>query len=359
MSNVHQFNSKDLILEKSCDWISAIDRGLTDDEKEQFKLWMMQSTAHQDSIYELAQLWDELSVLNELSHLFPQRNNTKASKNKWMFSYSIAASLFAALMVCSYLLINLENGYNQELAKVNYTKIYKTKVGEQATYVLPDGTIVQLNTNSLLEVAYSKGRRQLLLSRGEGRFNVAKDATRPFSVMAGDKSFTALGTVFNVQRSTSSDLELVVTEGKVMITDPSVAVDANDFKDYQLADNSTKKIRQINANIVTSGEKAVIEQSVTKPITQLSMNDVQRDLAWQNGMLIFNGEELSDALNEVSRYTATRFELSSAELASIKVAGVFKAGDVEGLLESLQTNFSIDHERLGEHVVTLKHHTES
>ena len=32
---------------------------------------------------------------------------------------------------------------------------------------------------------------------------------------------------------------------------------------------------------------------------------------------------------------------------------------VEGLLESLQTNFSIDHERLGEHVVTLKHHTES
>ena len=37
MSNVHQFNSKDLILEKSCDWISAIDRGLTDDEKEQFK----------------------------------------------------------------------------------------------------------------------------------------------------------------------------------------------------------------------------------------------------------------------------------------------------------------------------------
>ena len=358
MSNVHQFTSKDLILEKACNWISAIDRGLSADEKEQFKLWMMQSTAHQDAVYELAQLWDEISVLNELSHLFPHRSS-KQSKNRWMFSYSIAASLFAALMVCSYLLINLENGYNQELAKVNYTKIYKTKVGEQATYVLPDGTIVQLNTNSLLEVAYSKGRRQLLLSRGEGRFNVAKDTTRPFSVMAGDKSFTALGTVFNVQRNTSSDLELVVTEGKVMITDPSVAVDANDFKANQLADNSTQKIRKINANIVTSGEKAIIEQSITKPITQLSAGDVQRDLAWQNGMLIFKGEQLSDALNEVSRYTATRFELSSAELASIKVAGVFKAGDVAGLLESLQTNFSIDHERLGEHVVSLKRHTES
>ncbi|TMO79029.1 histidine kinase [Pseudoalteromonas sp. S3776] len=358
MSNVHQFTSKDLILEKACEWISAIDRGLNKNEKEQFKLWMMQSTAHQDAVYELAQLWDELAVLNELSSLFPHRN-AKPQKNKWAFTSAIAASLFAALMVCSYLLISLENGYNAEQAKINYTKIYTTKVGEQATYVLPDGTIVQLNTNSLLEVAYSKGRRQLLLSKGEGRFNVAKDPARPFSVMAGDKSFTALGTVFNVQRNTSSDLELVVTEGKVMITDPSVAVNADDFKDYQLADNNAKKVRNINANIVISGEKAIIEQSITKPITQLSVDDVQRDLAWQNGMLIFNGEHLSDALNEVSRYTPTRFELSSAELANIKVAGVFKAGDVEGLLESLQTNFAIEHEHLGEHMVSLTQQTKS
>ena len=144
-----------------------------------------------------------------------------------------------------------------------------------------------------------------------------------------------------------------------MITDPSVAVNADDFKAYQLADNTTQKISQINANIVISGEKAVIEKSITKPITQLSVDDVQRDLAWQKGMLIFSGESLSDALNEVSRYTSTRFELSSDELANIKVAGVFKAGDVTGLLESLQTNFAIDHERLGEHVVSLKHHTDS
>lgn len=358
MNNIHQFTSKELILEKASLWISAIDRGLNIQEQEQFKLWMLQSTAHQNAVYELAQLWDDLSVLNELSVLFPNKHSA-GIKTKPAYVYGIAASIIAALMMYSYFLINIDSNFNQNLAKVNYTKIYKTKVGEQATYVLPDGTIVQLNTNSSLEVAYSQGRRQLLLSRGEGRFNVAKDASRPFSVMAGDKSFTALGTVFNVQRNTSSDLELVVTEGKVMITDPSVAVNADDFKAYQQADNSNHEIRQINANIVISGEKAIIEQSVTKPITQLSVDDVQRDLAWQNGMLIFNGEQLVDALNEVSRYTATRFELSSDELARIKVAGVFKAGDVAGLLESLQNNFSIEHERLGEHVVSLKYQKKS
>jgi transmembrane sensor len=291
-----------------------------------------------------------------LSALFPNKNHTK---RKWLLPYGIAASLLAALIMCSYLLINVQSSYNQALAEVNYSKMYKTKVGEQATYVLPDGTIVQLNTNSLLEVAYSKGRRQLILSKGEGRFNVAKDVTRPLSVIAGNKSFTALGTVFNVQRTTASELELVVTEGKVMIADPSISIQASDFKSYQLANNSTQEIRQINANIVLSGEKAIIEKSITAPIKRLSVDDVQRDLAWQNGMLIFNGERLSDALNEVSRYTATRFELSSEEVANIKVAGVFKAGDIAGLLESLKTNFSIDHERLGEHIVSLKRQSKS
>lgn len=261
MSNIHQFTSKELILEKASQWISAIDRGLSTQEQEQFKLWMLQSTAHQNAVYELAQLWDDLSVLNELSVLFPNKHSA-GIQTKPAYVYGIAASVVAALMMCSYFLLNMQSNFNQDLAKVNYTKIYKTKVGEQATYVLPDGTIVQLNTNSSLEVAYSQGRRQLLLSRGEGRFNVAKDASRPFSVMAGDKSFTALGTVFNVQRNTSSDLELVVTEGKVMITDPSVAVNADDFKAYQQADNSNQDIRQINANIVISEKKPLLNKAL-------------------------------------------------------------------------------------------------
>ena len=70
-------------------------------------------------------------------------------------------------------------------------------------------------------------------------------------------------------------------------------------------------------------------------------------------MLIFNGESLGEALQEVSRYTATRFELNDPELASLKVAGVFKTGDIKGLLDSLQANLGVEHQRLGEHRVSL------
>lgn len=350
MSNIHQFSSKELIQSQASRWISAMDRGLSDHEKEQFSHWVKQSKAHQDAVFDLAKLWDELSVLNELSALFP--NKQVPAKNTVMPS-TIAASFIAVILMATFMYagINFYPDTVEEQAK--YSKIYRTKVGEQATYVLPDSTIVQLNTNSLLEVAYTQGRRQLILSRGEGRFNVAKDASRPFSVMAGDKSFTALGTIFNVQRNAASDLELVVTEGKVMITDPTVEVSAEDFIKLQAASNDTARVKEFNANIVISGEKALIKESITKPIKQLSLDDVQQDLAWQQGMLIFNGESLSEALQEVSRYTATRFELTDPALASLKVAGVFKAGDIIGLLDSLQVNLAIKHQRLGEHIVRL------
>ena len=63
---------------------------------------------------------------------------------------------------------------------------------------------------------------------------------------------------------------------------------------------------------------------------------------------------LATLYEELSRYTATRFELANPSLASLKVAGVFKAGDIVGLLDSLRLNLAIEHERLGEHIVSLK-----
>jgi transmembrane sensor len=354
MTNIHTFLSKDAIQEQACMWVSAIDRGLSDSERGQFQSWVQQNTAHQDAVFELAQLWDELSVLNELSSLFPNKHVTSKNKSSH-FNLSIAASIFAMMIMIGSIFLGLEYLPSSSQKQAIYSKVYQTKVGEQATFVMPDSTVVQLNTNSKLEVAYTNNRRQLILIQGEGRFNVAKNPERPFIVIAGDKSFTALGTIFNVQLNASSDLELVVTEGKVMITDPTFEVNADDFLKLQSANNNTVQVTKINASIVVSGEKALIKESITKPIKQLSMDDVQRDLAWQHGMLIFNGEPLSEALQEVSRYTSTRFQLSDPNLATLKVAGVFKAGDIVGLLDSLRINLAIEHERLSEHIVSLKH----
>jgi len=330
MSKVSQFNNKEKIQEQACLWISRLDRGLSHDEEAQLTAWVHKRESHHTALLKMASYWDNLTVLNELSALFPlDEINKKPIKRLKMFAVAasfVFMSLFASVLVS-----------NQwfPFAGQHQAQTFSTNVGEQNTFALSDGSTILLNTNSVLEIAFTSTHRQLTLLRGEVSFDVAKDATRPFTVTAGNQSFTALGTVFNVQKNDEKTMELVVTEGRVLISDADVPLQQITT---QLSELNSK---ELNGIIVTSGEKAVIEPQIKRPVMKVPLEQLQRDLAWQQGILIFEGEPLSQALLEVSRYTDTQFEIADPQLANLKVAGYFKAGDIDGLISSLNSNFNI------------------
>jgi len=56
---------------------------------------------------------------------------------------------------------------------------YTTQVGEQRVLQLPDGSTVQLNTQSRVKIDFSTSKRQIWLSRGEALFSVSRDPRRP------------------------------------------------------------------------------------------------------------------------------------------------------------------------------------
>src|SRR3546814_8812761 len=89
---------------------------------------------------------------------------------------------------------------------------YATAVGGFQRLPLADGSRVDLNTNSRLDVAYSKAVRRLDLEQGEAFFKVAKDAQRPFVVHAGAWRVTAVGTAFTV-RMRGGDIEIGRAQG--------------------------------------------------------------------------------------------------------------------------------------------------
>lgn len=72
-------------------------------------------------------------------------------------------------------------------------------VGEMPVVTLEDGSVVQLNAASAIAVEFTEKRRVIRLLRGEAFFQVAHGADRPFTVMAGTTSVTALGTAFDVR----------------------------------------------------------------------------------------------------------------------------------------------------------------
>jgi len=81
-------------------------------------------------------------------------------------------------------------------------------------------------------------------------------------------------------------------------------------------------------------------------VTAVPQAEVAVKLSWQQGNLVFRGESLEDAVKEVGRYTSVEFVFLDEELKKVRIAGLFKAGDVEGLLSALRENFNIVSQRI-------------
>ena len=334
MTKVSQFCSKEQINEEASLWISRMDRGLNPEEKQRLVAWINQNNSHHEALMKMASLWDDLSVLNELSGIFPLEEKPR-NRSSFLTNIALAASFMIATVTgLNYALdINpltiFQNGHE------SYSQTFQTKLGEQVLHSLPDGSFLQLNTNTQVAVHYKNNQRRLTLIQGEANFDVAKDKSRPFIVEVGEQSFTALGTAFNIQKKNSQDIELIVTEGKVLISH------TNDILAQVNRSNDSPVLDSLPGLLVTGGEKSVVENNTLTTATKISPEQVQKNTAWQQGILIFDGDTLADALAEISRYNDTKFEVLDDEIASLKISGYFKAGDIDGLLSSLDFNFNI------------------
>jgi transmembrane sensor len=222
--------------------------------------------------------------------------------------------------------------------------VYETEIGEQSTVILLDGTQVVLNTNSRIEVTYTDEYRLLRLSHGEIHVDVAPDKNRPFSVIAGDKIVQAVGTAFSLEITDEQRIELVVTEGKVLIgvhqeTPLAAAV-------------SPPPVLEPTSVAVVAGEEIILGAPV-EDIVQVSPEEIEVRLSWRSGNLIFRGESLEEAVSEVGRYTTLEFVILDDELKKVRIAGRFRAGDIDGLLAVLRENFNIIYERTDDGKILL------
>ncbi len=344
MNNIRQFSSKEDIQELACLWISRLDRGLNDQEKVALDEWLSESNAHRQALLDSASLWDDMSVLNELSGLFPQPQSRHAAKSKSRQAlWGIAATFLVLTVALSAIVQRAWFESAPQIAAIS--EKVQTGVGEQKNVILADGSKLHLNTNSIVTVDFSANERNIVLLKGEAHFEVAHDKLRPFSVTAGNNTVTAVGTAFNMQYVDDNAFELVVTEGKVLVKDR-----------FRATSNDSlfgKKPITEEGLLMFAGEKATVQGKVEER-ENLSQNDIDDDLAWQQGMIVFKGEPLEDVLAEIGRYTSVRFNISDDALKKRRVAGYFKVGDIDGLLSALKSSFNIDHQRVTETSIELK-----
>lgn len=356
MTNVHpiplQSKRQQAVLDEqrlaeASDWIAKLDRELTTAESSELQQWLARSEAHRAALLEVAALWDKMDSLQRLADLFPATE--KKSRPQWQH-WGLAASvaIVASLLTLWWQPGLLTPAHTATSAIVSSQSSYQTRVGETNTIELPDQSKLVLNTNSFVVVKYSAKARIIELQRGEILIDVTHDTSRPLSVLAGGKIIQAVGTAFNVQVR-DSQVELIVTDGKVRV-ETAIAEMIND--EHRLANRLPE-----TALAISKGEKVDLDASGQQAEKVLKMDavDIAASLSWRSGNLIFRGETLAEAVAEISRYTDIQFELADdAKLKDIHVAGMFKTGDVNGLLAVFKSNFNISHERLSRDKILLK-----
>ncbi|MER2493903.1 FecR family protein [Catenovulum sediminis] len=346
MSNVYPFPKQseqiadERAIEQASLWVARIDRELQPHEKRELESWLAEDIVNVHAFLEVAELWDKMDDVQRLSDLFPrpQQPQYRSNHNKL---WTIAASVCFTLLLGWLLLVPQFNQQQDNLLAVQHS--YQTLVGENNTFVLPDSSEITLNTNTFVQIRFTPNARVIDLQRGEIHIEVAHDNSRPLSVLAAGKVIQAVGTAFSVQMDQEL-VELIVTDGKVLVASQHTKTKAEPQK---LNDQALAVQRGEKVDLDLTGQK-------TEKVIKLDAADIAINLSWRTGNLIFRGESLEQAMAEIARYTQTKFKLSDSQaLRKVKVAGVFKTGDVNGLLSALKHNFNIEAQTLDNGTIYL------
>lgn len=296
-------------------WVTRMDRGkLGAAEQCDLDAWLDADPRHRGAFVRAQAIWCDMDRIAALgAGELVSGTHSRWYAAVWPRAASVAAcvlALVASVGVSTHYLAGRES----------------TDRGETRRLVLDDGSALALNTQSVLQVKYDDEERRIILRHGEATFQVAHDQQRPFVVQAGDVSVRAVGTAFNV-RMKPEGVEVTVTEGVVDI--------------LRTDDPQKTAIRRVrhNEEVIAPAWQPVAPEALS--VDTLSDEVIERRLAWQQGRLIFEGERLAAAIEEVNRYSANRVVIHDPELAQKAFIGTFKTGDARGFAHAAAAAFNM------------------
>jgi transmembrane sensor len=271
-----------------------------------FRAWLAQSDEHQLAFERATEIWDMLpSVAGDYR---APRAPRRTSWQPWAMAASLAALVTAGSAAWW----------------TNRPPVYETHVGEQQVVMLADSTRVSLNTNSELEIKYSKAERRVILEHGEALFEVSKDAARPFLVVSGEQVVRAIGTKF-VVRHEDGETRVTLLEGKVQVLGPAA-------------------VPRAPLAVLRPGQRLIVTADAGAALDTPSLDAAT---AWRRGEIVFDNATLIDAAEELNRYSDNHLVIADPQLASLRVSGVFSTKDVSEVAKAFATLYDLKIEQDG------------
>ena len=242
-----------------------------------------------EDIYNTGKQWKELrnmssekeiNVDKAWNNVYSRLNENGLKTNNGPARISFMRSTFMRVAVVALIILSL----GTTVVYLNNTGSFSKKItvatgNEQKNLLvaLPDGSRIFLNRNT--EFSYranlGKHRRDVRLT-GEAFFDISADASKPFIIDAGNAKVKVVGTSFNViTENSESAVEVYVKTGKVM-----------------LSDNSGSQSMVLDTGFVGT---------MDSKISGKTLNRNPNYLAWNTGLLVYNGQKLDVVFNDLKR----------------------------------------------------------
>jgi len=319
MSSINRLPIAPHIEEAAAAWVARHDTGPLDAaEAAEFEAWLQASPAHRAAFELYGDLWSDFDNLSSRSQPVeaapPEPANDAADFRISRRAVAAgAALLFVSAVTYAGFILN----------RAPAPEAFETAVGEQRTVTLADRSRVTLNTDTRFVVEFSERERRIVMERGEAFFEVAHDSARPFTVSSAAGSVRAIGTRFVVRVRGERELDVMVTEGRVLVSRSPA--------------QSGERADMARSAPLSAGQQLRTDQPVVATVTP---QEITRELAWRQGDVVFSGEPLSAAAAEMQRYTPTRISVDPA-VAHYSVGGYFRTNDLEAFLQTVQSVFPV------------------
>jgi transmembrane sensor len=206
----------------------------------------------------------------------------------------------------------------------------RTATGEQRSLRLSDGTLINLNTHSAVDVRFDEKQRLVVLQEGEILVETGHGDARPFIVETREGSMRALGTRFLVKREEEGT--------RLSVLQSAVAAHPQSTPDEL---------------ILREGQQMLIRNNGLGPITALNLGAD----AWTRGMLVVDNVRLEDLIQEIGRYRPGHLGVAP-EVADLRITGSFPLRDTDLALSALLPTLPVQIEQHTQWWVTVAAKTE-
>jgi len=313
MNPAHSRPVSSKVLDTAIAWQLSLDSGSgSPQDREAFAQWHAADEEH-------ARAWRQLGMLDQRFSVASGSARAALLHSKVSIRRRLrkAGSSLASVVA----LIGLALFAGERYLQLDYWLAdQRTATGEQRTLRLADGTLINLNTHSALDLRFDARQRRIVLQEGEILVETGHNDPRPFIVETREGSLRALGTRFLVKREGDAT--------RLSVLQSAVAAHPQATEQEQ---------------ILREGQQVLMRRG---GLGQTMTLNPGAD-AWTRGMLVVDNARLEDLIHELGRYRRGYLGVAP-QVADLRITGSFPLHDTDLALTALLPTLPVQ----------VEHHTQ-